>query len=329
MILFIAILHFTHPYAVVKAQKPPELTLVTTNSAIEVRGDFAFLGANTQFTIMDVSDKTDPVVVGDLTLPYKIFDIELQNDLAYVSYWYGMWTIDISDPEFPTKIGEYTDTITSFMFVNGDYIYAAGSYFFRILDISNPTDVTLTGSFESNPHTIGGLIDIDWQDNHVFVMGSNPNKTWVIDVSEPANPTEIARMDALGGWDMEVVGDIYYLATTGCNGSGCYLFFEPYDISDFANPVVFNGCICWMPDVSYVDDLLIEGGIAYVANSYNVVITNVSDPNEFRPVPDIPVAGVQGLALQGDYIYLLTDSYQLQIVESPLTHLYLPVIYRP
>jgi len=330
-ILAVAVLilfNFNFPYEVLKAQKPPESTLVTTNSAIEVRGDFAFLGANTQFTIMDVSDKANPVMTGSLTLPYGIFDIELQNNIAYVSYWYGIWVIDISDPGSPTKIGEYTDTVTSYMRINGNYIYASGSHFFRILDISDPTNITLTGSFESNPHTLSGLIDIDWQANHVFVMGSNPDKTWVIDVSDPANPTEVARMNYMGGWDMEVVGDIYYLAATACNSTSCYLFLESYDISDFADPVVLNGCFCWMPEVSYVRDLLVEVGIAYVANSYNVQIVNVSDPNQFEYMASIPVGGVRGLDLQGNYIYLLTDDYQLQIVESPLEHLYLPVIYR-
>lgn len=322
-------LQFSPSDHVIQAEGSSGVILTTTNSAIEIRGDFAFLGANAQFTIMNVSDKTNPVITGALTLPYGIFDIELQNNIAYVSYWYGIWVIDISDPESPTKIGEYTDTVTSYMLINGNYIYASGSHFFRILDISDPADITLTGSFESNPHTLSGLIDIDWQGTHVFVMGSNPDKTWVIDVSDPANPTEVAQMDQLGGWDMEVVGDIYYLTATGCNGTSCYLFLEPYDISDFTNPVILNGCFCWMPEVSYIDDLLVEGGVAYVANSYNVQIVNVSDPNQFEYVASIPVGGVRGLGLQGNYIYLLTVDYQLQIVESPLEHLYLPVIYHP
>lgn len=307
-----------------RGQDSPQFT--ETNSPLEVRGSYAYAGLTNEFTVIDVSDPNDPISVGVLSLPNQIVDIELDNNLAYISYGPGLWVIDIAVPTQPIKISEYTAHPIWYMILDGDYLYATSEHFMRILDITSWQNINQIGYYESNPHTLSGLIDISKQDNMVYVMGDNPGITWILDVSNPSNPTYLARVNH-GGWEMEIQDNILFLVTTGCNSSQCYMFFTSYDITNPADPNLL-GCFCGIPWIIYVDDLIIESGWAYIANNQDLRIIGVADPSNFAPLPPLPVAGARAIAVSGNYIYLITDNNTLQILESPLTRIYLPTIYR-
>lgn len=89
---------------------------------VTVVGDSAYLGTSDTLLIVDVSDPTDPALLGSLALSDQfsriISEIDVAGDVAYVSFGFclrtcsgGLWTIDVSDPSAPTKLGEEGTTL--------------------------------------------------------------------------------------------------------------------------------------------------------------------------------------------------------------------------
>ncbi len=73
---------------------------------VTVQGRFAYLAADREFKIVDVSTHAAPKLVGAYTFPEKIWGISLRLPLVYVAAdFFGLGILDISDPARPTLRG--------------------------------------------------------------------------------------------------------------------------------------------------------------------------------------------------------------------------------
>jgi len=112
----------------------------------------------TGVALFDVSDPTEPALVGGYETGYAIHNCDLQGDYAYLTTGRELEVVDVGgDPEAVARWSVvdydegYADVSTGYrnlhdMYVQGDYAYLAywdaGAW---ILDVSDPTDPTYVG----------------------------------------------------------------------------------------------------------------------------------------------------------------------------------------
>ncbi len=143
--------------------QPVEVGFLATGGAIvdvELVGDLAYLADYANgLRIVDISNPAQPQALGSLATPDTADDIAMQDNYAYVACWSGgLRVVDVSDPAHPQEVGFYAQPgasgLAKGVAVAGDYAYVlntdveAHDSGVWVFDITNPTDVTLAGSFD-------------------------------------------------------------------------------------------------------------------------------------------------------------------------------------
>lgn len=140
--------------------------------------------------------------------------------------------MDISDPLNPTLVDSLqlgTGGAAAQIFVSGNYAYlAAAGNGLLVIDISNPAAPNLMGTF-SNGNRFG---DVFVAGNHAYVLDQSFNKMRVVDISNAANPTEVAEIDIVGLKSIYVQGNYAYIAAAPIPTAGMHIV----DISNPQNP---------------------------------------------------------------------------------------------
>ncbi|MBK9095446.1 MAG: hypothetical protein IPM84_22360 [Anaerolineae bacterium] len=77
--------------------------------AVEAQGGYAYVGVGPRLLILNVSNPSHPVLVGQSpVLPTFVKSVSVVGDFAYVTKGYGgLHIIDVSDPANPTLRGAY------------------------------------------------------------------------------------------------------------------------------------------------------------------------------------------------------------------------------
>ena len=95
--------------------------------AVNADADYVYFGSGTVLSILDITNPSAHLKIGEVYLPDLILDIFIQGDFAYVAdEEAGLQIINISDPENPVEAGFYeTPGRATGVWVSGDYIYIA------------------------------------------------------------------------------------------------------------------------------------------------------------------------------------------------------------
>ena len=67
----------------------------------------AVLAEGRHLKIVDLSDPSEPRLLGRLTLPQSLKAVALSGPHAYVTGQDGLWVIDVSNPAAPLMVGFY------------------------------------------------------------------------------------------------------------------------------------------------------------------------------------------------------------------------------
>ncbi len=121
----------------------------------------------------------------------------------------------------------------------------------------------------------------------------------VLDITDPANPT------LAGGWDTPgtardvVVEDNHAFVVDADQG------LRVLDVSDPANPAPAG----WY-DTDDAWAVAVEGDFAYIADDLMFLVVDVSDPTDpaSTPMANLPIPGGRGVAVAGNYAYVVTAS---------------------
>jgi len=90
-----------------------------------VQGKWAYLLSNEfGLGIFDLSDPTDPILVGEyhsvFDAPYK--GLAVKDNVAYIGNQNGIVIVDVSDPENPTELFQYDDDPVTCVQLMGEYV---------------------------------------------------------------------------------------------------------------------------------------------------------------------------------------------------------------
>jgi hypothetical protein len=278
-------------------------------TAVAVQGKYAYVGIGRRLVVVDISDPSDPTVVGHTRLKnpydwpwkYNVSDVAVLGDYAYVvaddnarpgsgnnySIRPDMYVVDVSDPAAPHVVGRYgTPQMALGVAVAGHsaYVYdhdstgnqgAASSL--RVVNVSDPT----------RPREVGCC------------------KT----PGQGAVPQLGASFDwvYLGGQYVTVAGDYAYMPD--CKGG-----LRVIDVSDPAAPHQVGSLE--PPEVqtprrwARVAGLAVAGDYAYVTDYWRGLrVVDISDPTApkdvaYHALPRADLAGACTLAVLGDHAYV-------------------------
>jgi hypothetical protein len=187
-------------------------------TCVAVSGNHAYVGANFEGTfVVDISDPTEPVVVGGAD-GFGCIAIDVDANVACVNSPNGIVTLfDLSDPTAPAFIGTIDlPGQTHSVDLDGDLLFVSGTNasgtvgIFRVIDVSIPASPVVIGSVNTiNPrhfHRVGDRI----------FLGDEAGLT-ILDVSIPAFPVVLGSIDTPDfAADAIADGDLVYVADGDC-----------------------------------------------------------------------------------------------------------------
>jgi len=179
--------------------------------------------------ILDVSNPTNPALLCIYATEGCVLDIFIADSLAYIADDDGgLLILDISNPANPLLLGsDNTIGYTHGVWVDNEIAYIIGGPYFKIVDVSNPSNMQLLSSVFHIDELNNKVVV---KDSIAYLAGQNYGLT-LFDVSNPANPTYINGV-WLNGSDITILENTAYLAAG--------MSFCSYDISDPYNLVQLN-----------------------------------------------------------------------------------------
>jgi len=152
---------------------------------VVISGDYAYLANNRGILVVDISEPTEPELLGEFESNDDAYGVAIQDQRLFVADGKsGLIILDISNPEELLQIG-HCDTPGSARDVSvlGDYAYIADSHsglrVINIADIENPVEV----GFYNSP---GMAWDIDIIREGFIILGAYTN-VGIYDCSEAMN----------------------------------------------------------------------------------------------------------------------------------------------
>jgi hypothetical protein len=273
--------------------------------AVQVVGNYAYIGEGQKLRILDVSNPASPVPLGRVLFPETVVGVFVSGGLAYVSdRMSGLQIIDVTNPTAPTLRGSCkTPYIAYGVYVSGSLAYVADGYSgLQIIDVSNPSAPTLRGShdtpgFAYGVHVTGGLA----------YVADDVSGLQIIDVSNPSAPALRGTYDTPGyARGVYVSGGLAYVADYG---SGLQII----DVTNPSAPTLRGT----YDTPGSARGVCVSGGLAYVADAYSgLQIIDVSNPSAptLRGTYDTP-GNAGGVYVTGGLAYVADGPSGLQIID--------------
>lgn len=208
--------------------------------------------------IYDFSSYTKPDPVGQIALPQdmSVYDIQVQNDFAYVS-GNGLTIVDISNPIALNITGGYTDTNTfggrygyhidlsgNFAFITRDNYISGLRRGFDIVDITDPADPVIISRYADPSTSPNESRDLVVSENYAFWAATynypSPNLIQIVNISVPSSPSKVSTINYPSfneicslAYDNELLYAIIY-------GASNSRLLDIYDVSDPATPILVS-----------------------------------------------------------------------------------------
>lgn len=286
--------------------------------------------------IVDVSDPRAPREVGSLELKGPFIDIDVEGKTAYlVVAGDGLYLVEVSNPANPTQVGFLSQTeLLSQEHPNSvqfNAIDTAGGYAFlsagdggmAVVDVSNPSEPKLAGSFTSN--TTNG---ITVSGNMAYLVDEFEG-IYLLDISNPINPKQVGLLPSIMG-----TADELNVVTTGTRGvvynAGRLFVTDQWHslyILDVANPTEPSRLGHFQaPAPDRLVDVVVAGDIAYlIGDSSGLRVIDVSNPGIMRELSfddrriNVSLQTPSALQIAGNFLYIsdLNIGFHIYDVSDP------------
>jgi hypothetical protein len=258
-------------------------------SNVFVSGGYAYMTiGNSGLQIIDVHDPVHPKIISGYRTPNYASGVEVIGETAYVLHFNGLTSLNIRNPFVPIPLGQFTYYGASTNITIHDN-YAFLSYYdkgLRLLDISDPTNITLTGAYATD-----NKVERIFLAGNIAYVANSFGGLKILDIGNPHQPELLGSHDTQGlTADIVADGSYAYVA----DGLG----FRIYDITNPASPHLTGS----------IDTLLslriqLSSTYAYVSFGYGgIQIINIDD--KAHPI----ISGV--IQSEGDiFEFYIKDNY--------------------
>lgn len=278
----------------------------TANHVHAIGGMNGFAGHS---PAVDISDPQNPVPDDSINLLYD-YDMRAlagdDNNLflsVYASVFASGPIVQIYDANnLSTPISTW-DTGGHLMMAlerNGQYLYGAANGRLAIVDVSNPASPAEVGAANLSDITSVGDIAVEGQYAYLGRYDEDSNSQLqgltILNVSNPASPTEVGSFTTSGGtyadvYDVDVAGSLVYLAASDAG-------LRIVDVSNPSSPVEVGSHSFAAKSVT------VSGRYAYVTDGLRLGIFDISDVTNPIQIGAFQMSGAADVLLVGDLIYL-------------------------
>ncbi|MFN8456896.1 MAG: hypothetical protein U0401_19900 [Anaerolineae bacterium] len=317
---------------------------------------FEFEDSNTHtgergLRVLNISDPTSPAEVKFYPLAQNIADIAAANNYLYLVEDDGDWKIlDPADPTELPQVGLYdTPNPISRLIIAGNYAYLflpGYSNQLQMVDLSRPTHPS-----ELSTLTIADNIESLAAANNSLYLAAGTGGIHIVDISDPGQPAEVSRYTS-GTWRILAVADNYVYRVTAEQQLQLVDFSDPqqpivvgsYDApmpiakiivaNEHAYVLLTSGDlrIVRMTDPTHplevgvymlpglILDMVIRDNYAYIAAAESGLhIVDLSTPAAPKEISALRLTAgsVFGVAVAGDYAYLLSNGLQIVDISNP------------
>jgi len=213
---------------------------------VYIVGNFAYILKGSVFEILDITNPTIPISVGQCILKANAHFIQVivSGNYAYVMSDQGIKVIhiiDINDPLVPVEVSNYAleYNVLGFIDVRDDYIFVVNTVWsevnhssLQVIDVSDPQNPKAIGESD---YFDGIAIDISISNNMAYILTDDwdigKNRLYKFDISIPTNPQIIANYDmgVFGAQELFISDEYAFISTYHDSSELLYLF----NINDF------------------------------------------------------------------------------------------------
>jgi hypothetical protein len=180
---------------------------------ISAQQDYVYILSKNKFSIIDVSSRAFPQIIGDISWTTKtlVYDgliyyepdefnrFSIQGNMAYIASDLGLNCIDITNPATPQLIGSLTMVDNENMIyldnihVNGSIAYVSNPTQIFCINISNPTSPLMLGHLEIGSN----IADLAVSDDEAYLL-SYEFGLICVDISNPQSPSLVSKLSLSG-----------------------------------------------------------------------------------------------------------------------------------
>lgn len=288
---------YTNPSAPVRVGAyEPTGDLTSSTRGVAFIGNIVYAADARGLEILDVSNLASAALLGRYVPPSgRSAAIAIGNNVAYVFESTGeLFALNISEPSNPTLIGTYTPGGRPILVGNHLFI-GRSSGGFEILDVSDPANMRRVGEWNAT----GNLV----VDGTFGFLGTGATVE-VYDLTDPLSRQLIGTYAGAVS-DVEVSSNFAYVA--GVRGGLDVISL----VGSSAPERVGHGQMAW-----FAAEVEVEGNIAYVLDSWEFVIFDVSNPTAPQRLSVLAFeTGLHSMEAVGDRV-LITTGQQIVAIDA-------------
>ncbi|MEZ4510369.1 MAG: hypothetical protein R3C62_00700 [Chloroflexota bacterium] len=328
--------------------------------SVTVSDSYAYLTSGSDgLIVVDISSPNSPSVVGSIATQNYAQGLVKQGNYVYLALTNAILVIDVSNPNAPVQIGVYQPPNFSpreNMIISGKFLYLRELAELHIVDISNPgapTQVSVLSlpSLGDGLYLSGSTVYLGTEeDGLVIVDASNPGlpsliktiagemiytgsaarangnvfatsqqELWYLGLHQPSygaatliwsTPLRLGEMAARGEF-------VYLTKSDGLGGSG-YL-----EILNAKNPYSPASLGTTTLSIQGASSIALSDSYAYIGSWSGISAINIENPSSPYETSSVSVASgvnVQGVDVEGGYLYAATTAgLKIYDISNPAT----------
>lgn len=236
---------------------------------IEVQGNYVYVVRSGGLTIVDVTNKTSPTVVGTVAIAGTLRYLKVSGNYVFVPEATGtkLTIVDVTNKALPTIVGNVVDATAlagaGDLDVSGSYAYVAATNRLTAVDISTASAPVIASSLLDTTNLLNAK-RVKISGSTAYVLGTRFS---AVSITAPASPTFQSYVTTDGYSGLDISGGYLYTGT----GTG----FRSYAVS--APPVLQN--FSQGPNqIGTAGGISGSGNYAYVTSSGKFLSIDVSTP---------------------------------------------------
>ncbi len=194
--------------------------------AIDIQGHYAYIGNGRSFQILDITNLTAPVIVGEYVTSALIYDVRLRGDsVAFVCTWDGFLIFDVSNPTVPVKLSEIPLWGGNRVIPTDSFAYVASGLRLSIVDITDLRNPYIRSQAAGDEG--GGFRDelALYNGRYLYLGDPDVGIIYPYDCSNPDNLQELPNLNI--GWYSFSVSDRYSWLLVGTSNLKVYSLINP------------------------------------------------------------------------------------------------------
>jgi hypothetical protein len=239
---------------------------------IHYSGDYLIVGNYYDLYILNIKDKTNPVILSNYKTPWAISNIDATEKYAYVSLGaYGLTILDITNKSFPNYVNNYNGNIPDAK-IKDNYAY--------LLEDTKDELIVLNVTNQNNLLKIASLVlpgissssRLEISDNFIYI--SDPFS--LIDISDIYNPKIVYSNTTFTGSTLNVLGEYVFIDNMILN------------IKNPQNPVLISNF-----NIKGKCEF-IQGNCAYISSDEGISVYNISNKRYPQQIGYYPTNFITG-----------------------------------